>query len=59
MSPLPHALGGMTKRDFMPAAEEAPYLSSLCRMYKAVSTALCSIIHANLFSVGQLGRLCT
>ena len=36
-----------------------PHLSSHCRMYKAVSTALCSIIHANLFSVGQLGRLCT
>lgn len=36
-----------------------PHLSSHCRMYMAVSTALCSIIHANLFRVGQLGRLCT
>lgn len=59
-SPLPHTLGGLTKRDCMPAAEEPPpHLSSHCRMYEAVSTALCSIIHANLFSVGQLGRLCT
>lgn len=59
--PPPHAhrLRGVAKHDLMRVADEAAHLSSLCITYKTVSTALCSIIRANLCSVGQLRRLCT